>query len=505
MGKRVFFTEIMFLVVVTGIAAVLRWTAMGQRLWLDELTTAWVIRDSWTEIPQRSLLNNLSPLFYGLTWITTRLAGYDEVGIRLPSFLAGILVVPVLYYVAKSMTGSRPVAMAAALIAALDNSFFEFAVEARPYALVQLFALANIALLLAYLRYQTRTYAVLLGLNAALLFYLHYTTALFTAVNVLILIVVWIRGQARSRQMVRDLALGAAVFLIASLPLIPQLAHLTHHRHVLGDFIKPNTIESSVIRFNLVRYILFPLAFGAVVAYLVAARKGRREEKPVSDSPYLVMTLLWFLVPPIAAWMLARVGLVNINLGRYLAASSVACVLLSVLVIRSVFPGRVGVATLIFLILGVLWWGRENLSEAQHDRRQPWRELITAVNQSELGDIAVYVDPGLVERRMLPERGDALFKDYLLSPVNSVYRLNPDLLQHTQPIINPESLPGNAATDDFLFIGSPKELTALQSAVATRATRSRKTYQFRYVFEGLSTPIDVMAVHIAFGEKPSDG
>src|SRR4051812_46007663 len=67
--------EALGLLAIVAWATAIRWVGIGRRLWLDELTTAWVIRDSWSDIPPRAMLNNLSPLFYGMTWITTRLVG----------------------------------------------------------------------------------------------------------------------------------------------------------------------------------------------------------------------------------------------------------------------------------------------------------------------------------------------------------------------------------------------------------------------------------------------
>lgn len=514
MSKRVHFLEMAFLVLLTGIAAAVRWAVIGQRLWLDELTTAWVIRDSWSDILPRSLVNNLSPLFYGLTWLSTRLVGYDEVGIRLPSFLAGILIIPALYGVARSMTGSRLAAFVAALIATVDTSFILYSVEARPYALVQLFALTNMALLIGYLRRQTRTYAILLGLNAALLFYLHYTTALFAAVNVLIVMIAWLRGELPWRRGVADMALAAAVCLAASLPLIPQLLYLSHNRRVLGSFLPSKSLETTLLQFHTFRYIVFPLVLATIVGCLVGAKKENPTEKAGSNSLYLVMALLWFLVPPTVVWGLDSAHLVQINRDRYLITSYAACVLVSIVALQSLFPGRAGVVTFSAVTFGMLGLFVDYLMNTRRDdpqysicvrrdNHQPWRELVAAVNQSELRDLAVYVDSGLIERRMLPQRDDALFQDYLLCAANSLYRLRPDLLRQAQPVIDPAYALGLADVEEFLYIGSREDLKALQSSVATQAARSGKSYQIQFVFEGASTFMDVMAVHVAFAEKSS--
>src|SRR5262245_12523952 len=169
------------------VAAVIRWASIRRNLWLDEMTTAWVVHDSLADILPRSMLNNLSPLFYIPTWVSTRLVGYDSVGLRLPSFLAGVSIVPAIYLVARMLTGLRIGGFFTALIVTVDSTFVYYSTEARPYALVQLFALVNIILLVRYRDERSSLLAMFIALNAALLFYLHYTSALFVAVNGLIL------------------------------------------------------------------------------------------------------------------------------------------------------------------------------------------------------------------------------------------------------------------------------------------------------------------------------
>jgi hypothetical protein len=484
-------------------AAMVRWAGIGRRMWLDELATSWVIRDAWTDIPPRAILNNLSPLFYGLTWISTRLVGYNEVGMRLPSFVAGVLVVPAVYLVARALTRHPLAAFAAALIATLDDYFIDYSVEARPYSLVQVFALANIYLFVRFERDRSRTSAILMGLNAALLFYLHYTTALFFAVNALLLLLGWIRGPGPSRGEVAGLAAGVAVFAIASLPALPQLLYLVSNKNTLGDFIGPMTLEASVGRFNLLRHVLLPLAFGVVAGHVAGPPPGRPGEAAAPGLSELVMVLLWFLVPLVSAWLLGKLGLVRININRYVISSSVACVLLSVTAIRCACSGRARILTYAFLILMTLIWSRDALEEvrARERTRQPWRDLVARVNGIGPRGVPVYVQAGLIEAKMLAGRDDALFRDYLLCPVNSLYRLRSDLLGRAEPVLGPGSIAGVADGRDFLFIGPRDVLDPLRASAGIIAGRHHKAFDLHFLSGDESSTAGLMAVAVAFRDR----
>ena len=86
-------------------------------------------------------MNNLSPLYYVIIAASAHLLGYHEWGLRLPSILAGTLLVPSLFWVVRRFTGSWRAALAAAAFAAFDPFLVAMSLEVRPYALLQLAAI----------------------------------------------------------------------------------------------------------------------------------------------------------------------------------------------------------------------------------------------------------------------------------------------------------------------------------------------------------------------------
>jgi hypothetical protein len=291
------------------------------------------------------------------------------------------------------------------------------------------------------------------------------------------------------------------VFAIASLPSIPQLLYLVSHRGGLGAFITPATLDESVSRFHLLRYVVIPLAFAVCAGYAL------REAWPDQATPVpscLSMLVLWLFLPLIAAWVFARAKFVNINVDRYLIACSVASVLLSVTAIQFACTARARVWTYAFLILSTSCFSYVTIRDVGTIRAsQSWRDLVARVNESGPRDLPVYFESTLTEARWLSTRGDELFREYLLSPVNSAYRLRADLLGSARPIIDTWSLREVAKASDFVFIGHVSALDSLRQVAATMAERSNKTYDIQFIFGGQSTPWQFMAVEVRFRSHES--
>lgn len=99
-----------------------------------------------------------------------RLFGGQPWAVRLPAFLAGVLIVPAMYLTARRFF-SRPQAMGAAAVMAVTPLFINYSVNGRGYTMVILLALilANFAAILV--REQSKSALIAFGLTGALGFY----------------------------------------------------------------------------------------------------------------------------------------------------------------------------------------------------------------------------------------------------------------------------------------------------------------------------------------------
>lgn len=103
-------------------------------LWFDESITALTQIDP-TQIFSSTLFN--APLYYSLLWVWLRLFELNELFIRLPSALAGIASIAVVYLLAKHWF-DKTTGLLSALLLAVSPLHIYYAQEARHYSLVTL-------------------------------------------------------------------------------------------------------------------------------------------------------------------------------------------------------------------------------------------------------------------------------------------------------------------------------------------------------------------------------
>ena len=69
-------SELVALAILCALAGWVRFRCMKGELWIDELATAWVVRDSVADVFERSWVNNLSALYFLIVRCSTYLFGY---------------------------------------------------------------------------------------------------------------------------------------------------------------------------------------------------------------------------------------------------------------------------------------------------------------------------------------------------------------------------------------------------------------------------------------------
>lgn len=133
--------EALFVALVTGLGAALRFYALGEQpLWLDEATTAHyaesgLVGSIFAEPPN-------PPLFYVLEYFVVRRLGATEWALRLPAAVFGVLAVPAAWAVARRLFPQpRITAATTAAVAAVSPFLIYLSQEARGYSLVILLTL----------------------------------------------------------------------------------------------------------------------------------------------------------------------------------------------------------------------------------------------------------------------------------------------------------------------------------------------------------------------------
>lgn len=202
---------------ITLLAAALRIPELGQSLYGDELWTyVGATPSGLGEMLDfvRSDEEITPPLYTFIALLSAKL-GEPSVLIRLPSVIAGVATIPLVYAIGLRTVGRRA-GMLAALIAALSPFLAFYSVEARAYSLsVALVAASTLLMLLALERGKARWW-VGYGLCSCAAMYTHYTSGFALAAQLIWLL--WYFPAARVPALAAN---GAAA--LAFLPWLPGL------------------------------------------------------------------------------------------------------------------------------------------------------------------------------------------------------------------------------------------------------------------------------------------
>jgi len=422
----------------TLLAAANRGLALGDRLWLDELHTSWVVTDSVADVGPRARLGNQQPLYFYLPWITINLLGEREWTLRLPSYLAGIALIPAAYALARWFTASHLAGLVVAALVMLDRQAMFYAQEARGYALVQLAAVGQFALVYGLITSQRPLKKLRAGLVllSAVMFYLHYTTALLAAAAWLAIVIsklIHRKWEYRSRDAALDLA--AYVLLIA--PTLPHLRQIAQRRENWAEFVpQPDRLEVLNL-FPLDVYLLAPLVLGGIlIAFDRLRNRSRGKSQPADGGlqpstfvPAATVTACWLLVPLTFALISTQSDLARIYFPRYLIGASVAAMLVAGLAVglQRRPAARLTICTALLYLAAWRggWLHPDAYSEAIFiHSNENWRDAVAAIETRDPnGTQPVLIEPGLIETRSWHASSDPLKRAFCSLPVRGIYDL----------------------------------------------------------------------------------
>jgi hypothetical protein len=306
---------------ITAIGLIPRVLQFGDGMYGDEISTLYLVRDrSFSDVIHliSSDAEISPPLYFVLAWAATKLGSAPEL-VRLPSFIAGVASIPLVYAV-----GAKALSRAAGLIAATAFSLSPFmvgyAVNGRVYAVaIALLLASTLAMLKAVETGNWRWWVAYGGFSCAAM-YAHYTVAFVLLAQLLWL--GWAHRDAIRSGLIANV--GAALLFI---PWVPS---------AIADFNSPTTDILEVLQgdgFAVKRVATETWLFGypnasidvvpgraliwvATLAILIAAAVGlwrwgaarlrERRLPPISKGMVLVIALA--LATPVAELLLLALG-----------------------------------------------------------------------------------------------------------------------------------------------------------------------------------------------------
>lgn len=269
------------------LAAALRLaTLTEQGFWYDEAFTPVHVLHAGLGATLKSFVHseNTPPLWYLLAWADARVLGDGALALRLPSALAGIATVPVVWAIGSELSGRRAALIGAALVA-VNPLFVWYSQEARAYGLFVFFAALAMLCFARLLHEPSGTRATLFALSGALALLTHYFAAFL-----LVPMALWLLRERAARRAALP-AMGALALVgLALLPLIS--AQGGHGTQWIGRWALSSRLQA-IPQYYLTGYsggslghgvellVALPLLAGALLGgWGLLAAPGRRAASP---------------------------------------------------------------------------------------------------------------------------------------------------------------------------------------------------------------------------------
>src|ERR1035438_9165669 len=210
--------------------------ALRAPLWVDETGGYWQIVAGFSEIWPRHFLTLSSPEYACILWLSTKLIGTSEIALRVPSLLAMLGAVYVLYLAARELF-ERDIALIAVLVFCLNPVVAFEAIDARPYAFAVLVSNAAILILFRLRRNNSNWLAALFGIAAACIVWFQF---LYIDILPALLLCFFAIKQCDRKTFWKQFAIALTAFTLTFLPVIPLMLFLfrTSKTHVVE--VTPN-------------------------------------------------------------------------------------------------------------------------------------------------------------------------------------------------------------------------------------------------------------------------
>lgn len=415
------------LIAIVAIGAYLRSLGLHGSLWLDELHTAWIVSGDLADVAPRAMIGNQPPLAYWPLWFYVQGVGVNETSLRLPSLVASLASIVLIYVIVQRWTNSIAAALlAAAALAIQCDSFAFYASEARIYALAQCIALVHLLIFDAMLATGKRSWRVGWVLVGWLLFYLHYTLALLVVAEVVAGSVGyrWRRGSAYPW---RSFLIDIGAFILGCLPAWPHLRQIAARRQNWELFIERPQWQELWERVPHEQALWWLLA-GWLGIVTVLWWKRERPVIVAANPQALAVVIAWLCVPLLFAWVLSRIDIARVFFPRYLvfvlpAGGALLGVLAAMLPTR---PLRAAYAVIAVVVLAAwnLWLCQAMFGGLTVPRNENWRDAMAVLNQRswQAGE-PLFVAANLIESEQLRATSDPALHEFCLYPLHAAYPL----------------------------------------------------------------------------------
>lgn len=374
----------------------LRLTALSrQSLWFDECDVVVRAQQSLSAVLHTFTAQGENGPLYNLFlhfWMI--LFGSSETSVRLPSALAGVLAIPVIYLVGSRTLGRRVGLFSAGLLT-ISPYHDWYSQEAKMYSIAVLLTLLSTLFFIEALRRNGRWWWAAYVIAMSLSFYTHVTTVLIFVGQCAFFLITWRRWQGRHKSWLVAVALLTLPYLPIALwagRVVLGAAHTWQAKVTLWQMIQIEGTKWAVNRDYVWMEIRGRLIYGCLagLGLLGGFLTARRRE---SNARWAALFTSLIVLPVILFWILTfKQPLFN---DRYLIMSLPAYLILVALGIRflerRIWP--LAIFAMVFVI-AYAWVPLRDINRSSLPQKEDWRGAYsTLVAHAQSKDLIV-IEPG---------------------------------------------------------------------------------------------------------------
>jgi len=387
--------NIICLVGILLLAAGLRYYGIEREgLWTDELfaVVLGLLNPHFQNIFPQLLSDSHPPGFVSFMYFYSQWFRDSEFEIRLPSFIAGVALVYLVYLFAKRYL-SASAGLIAALLTAVSYQSIYYSQEARAYAMLSLTCLASFYYFLPLILHQTINRKDFIGfvVSTTLALYLHYAGFVFFACEGLIFLFALIVGSNRIRLIKQGIKILLPPLLLYSPWLPVMFKHMTDIPYYWGGSIKPDFSKLTY----LARFLLGPdiqttcAYFAALIFCFFIAIKlfiSSKKDGRITDKPIVLLSIIFMAIAPIAVFYIKSQFSQVVFQNRHFVPSIAFFALLGGETLFFI-PNRIShilvrniILSLIIVTSAVIFIWRNNAYLLyQATTKDPWRESVEVI------------------------------------------------------------------------------------------------------------------------------
>lgn len=378
------------------VGAWLRLTALSrQSLWFDECDVVVRAQQSLSAVLHTfTAQGENGPLYNLFLHFWMLLFGSSEAWVRLPSAVAGVLAIPVIYLVGSRTIGRRVGLFAAGLLT-ISPYHDWYSQEAKMYSIAVLLTLLSTLFFIEALRRNGRWWWAAYVIAMSLSFYTHVTTVLIFVAQCAFFVITWKRWEGRHKSWIISVALLTLPYLPIALwasRVVLGAAHTWQSKVSLWQMIQIEGTKWAVNRDYIWLEVRGRLIYACLAGLgLVAAALAARRRESAGRWTLLFGSLI--VLPVILFWILTfKQPLFN---DRYLIMSLPAYLILVALGLR--FLERRAWPVAIFAMVFVIayaWVPLRDINRSSQPQKEDWRgAYYTLVAHAQPKDLIV-IEPG---------------------------------------------------------------------------------------------------------------